>query len=330
MMELALAERSALAGGQPKDVASTAEGLAEPHAAPGDAEHFAAAPIALCVIDRQRRFQAVNLRMAELVSSSPEQLAGRFVSSLLADADTVLSAYFAKADAGGALGDLEIAWDGQRFQLSFAPLMDGACVRGLSVAAANISRRVRAEGRLRASRRRLQTIARQDHLTGLLNRRGLRQSLHQILRRGAAAGEQVGVVLVDIDHFKIYNDTFGHPAGDECLKKVAAVLDRVATSEAAVARYGGEEFALIVRGNQIAATCLAERCRQAVSDMAVLHPAAERRRVTISAGVAVLDLRATEDPVAILAPELMRSADRALYRAKRLGRDCVAVAAVAR
>ena len=329
MMELALAERSVSASDRRKDSEPTAGSPAGTGSAPGDAGLFAAAPVALCVVDRQRRIQAANQRMATLVSSSPEQLAGRFAASLLADSDTVLAAYFAKADAGAALNDLEIEWRGERFQLSFAPLMDGDYARGLSVAAANISRRVRAETSLRDSRRRLQSLARQDHLTGLLNRRGLRQSLHQMLRCGAMAGEQVAVVLVDIDHFKIYNDTFGHPAGDRCLKKVAEALDRAGTGDVAVARYGGEEFALVARGDRIAAAGLAERCRQAVSDMAVPHPAAQGGRVTISAGVAVLALRANKDPVAGLASELMRSADRALYRAKGLGRDCVAVASVA-
>ena len=328
-MELALAERLVSAGGHQKDIDPVAESLAKTDTVPGDGGLFMAAPVALCVIDRHRRFQAVNFRMAALASSSPEKLAGRFAASLLADADTVLSTCFAKADAGEALSDLEIEWRGERLQLSFAPLRDGGRVWGLSVAATNISRRVRAEKGLRLSRRRLQAVARQDHLTGLLNRRGLRQSLHETLRCGAAAGEQVAVMLADIDHFKIYNDTFGHPAGDQCLKRVAEALDRVGMGDVSVARYGGEEFALIVRGNQVAAARLAERCRQAVSDMAIPHPAAERGQVTISAGVAMLDLRANTDSVADLAAQLMRSADRALYRAKGLGRDCVAIASAA-
>ena len=323
MMKLAFAERSASARDWRKDE-PVAVSATEKGAGPGDAVLFAAAPVALCVVDRQRRIQAANQRMAELVSSSPENLAGRFAASLLADSDTVLSAYLAKADAREALNDLEIEWRGERFQLSFAPLMVGEDVRGLSVAAVNISRRARAETCLRRSRRRLQIVARQDHLTGLLNRRGLRQSLHETLRRGAAAGEQVAVVLLDIDHFKIYNDTYGHPAGDRCLKRVAEALRRLGTDEIAVARYGGEEFALVVRGNQVATVGLAERCRQAVRDLALFHPATKDERVTISAGVAMLELRANKRPVADLASELMRSADRALYRAKGLGRDCVA------
>lgn len=325
-MDLALAERSVLANDRHENLERTGEGLAGIDAELADAGLFAAAPVALCAIDRHRRFQAVNLRMAELLSSSPKRLAGRFAASFLADADTVLSAYFAKADAGEVLGDLEISWQRERFQLSFAPIMRDDHVRGLSVAAANISRRARAERSFRRSRRRLQLVARQDHLTGLLNRRGLRESLHQNLRHGVAAGDKVTAVLLDIDHFKIYNDTFGHPAGDECLKTVAEALRRIATDKVAVARYGGEEFALIVRGDQVAGAGLAERCRQAISDLAIAHPTAEGGRLTISAGVAMLDLRGNDDPVSALAPRLMRSADRSLYRAKAMGRDRIATA----
>ena len=328
-MELGVTERWDAADDRRNVSATRAQDRSTPGAAFASSSLFATAPIALCVIDRRRRFETVNIRMAALLETQPAELEGRFAASLFTDADTILSAYFAKADAGELLGDLDIAWRGNRFQLSFTALVDDERVCGLSVAATNISRRVRAEESLRLSRRRLQRIARQDHLTGLLNRRGLRQSLHRMLREGRAVGKEVALLLIDIDHFKLYNDTFGHPAGDACLMKIAAALDRVGSGDAAVARYGGEEFVLIANGDRIAAACLAERCRQAISELAISNPAAERGQVTVSVGVAVMDPDADEDSIAAQASILLRAADRALYRAKDRGRDCAAVAPAA-
>lgn len=295
-----------------------------------DACHFASAPVALCIINRQRRFEAVNLCMAELLGSQPDSLAGRFVASALADADTILSSCFAKADVGEPLADLDIAWQGRRFQLSFSALVEDGRVRALSVAAADISRRVRTEERLLKSRQRLLSVARQDHLTGLLNRRGLEVQLQRELRRACAAWGRVALLLVDIDHFKLYNDTFGHSAGDECLRAVAGELNRCGQGVAAVARYGGEEFALVVPdASSSVAAGLADRCRQAINELRLQHPAAERKHVTISIGVASLEVRDEAGAIGTQGFELLRAADESLYRAKRLGRDRISVAAIA-
>lgn len=297
---------------------------------PTEASHFARAPVALCVVNRQRRFEAVNMRMAALLGSQPESLVGRFAASAIADADTILSSCFAKADAGKPLADLDIAWEGRRFQLSFSALVENGRVSKLSVAAADISRRVQTEERLIKSRQRLLSLARQDHLTGLFNRRGLEMQLQRELRRASAARGRVALLLVDIDHFKLYNDSFGHSAGDECLRAVAGELNRCGQGVAAVARYGGEEFALVVPdASSSVAAGLADRCRQAINELRLRHPAAERKQVTISIGVASLEVRGEAGAIGTHALELLRAADESLYRAKRLGRDRISVAAIA-
>ena len=293
--------------------------------------YFAIAPIALCVIDRQRRFAAANERMAELAGCPADALAGRYAASLLADADTILSSCFAKADAGEQLRDFVVAWRGRRLQLSFSPLVEDGHVDGLCVAAADITRRVRTERRLQRSRRRLLSIAARDHLTGLLNRRGLEMRLRRELRRAGAASASVAVLLVDIDHFKLYNDRFGHPAGDKCLRAVSAALEECSRGTAAVARYGGEEFALVLPdASPRTAGELADRCRQAVNSLAVPHPATDRGQVTISIGVALIEGNAIAGSIVNHAAELLRASDESLYRAKRLGRDRISIASVTR
>ncbi|HET6523565.1 diguanylate cyclase [Sphingopyxis sp.] len=330
-MELALGAWSRAASERCGAPTSTPRRLAAGPSRSALPGYFAMAPIALCIIDRQRRFEAVNERMAELAGVAAGQLAGRFAASLLADADTILSSCFAKADAGEQLRNFIIPWQDRWLELSFSVLAENGQVQALCVAAADITRRVHTERRLLRSHRRLLSIATRDHLTGLLNRRGLEMRLRQELRRAGAARSRVAVLLVDIDHFKLYNDHFGHPAGDRCLRVVSAALEQCGLGAAAsVARYGGEEFALVVPdASPRAAAELADQCRRAVNSLAVPHPAADREKVTISVGVAVLDLGTVAGSVAAHAAELLRASDESLYRAKRSGRDRVSVASFA-
>lgn len=293
--------------------------------------YFGIAPVALCVIDRQRRFEAVNERMGELLETPAATLSGRFAASVLADADTLLSSIFAKADAGERLRDFEVAWRGRRLQLSFTALVRNARVGALCIAATDITRRVRTEELLLRSRRRLFAIATQDYLTGLLNRRGFETRLRRELRWARATGSRVAVLLVDIDHFKLYNDHFGHPAGDKCLRAVSAALEESSRGIAAFARYGGEEFALVVSdASPKNAADLADRCRRSVSSLALPHPASALGHVTISVGVAVLDVCAVGGAVAAQAAELLRVSDESLYCAKQSGRDQVSASVACR
>ncbi|HEY6941229.1 diguanylate cyclase [Dokdonella sp.] len=155
-----------------------------------------------------------------------------------------------------------------------------------------------------------------DALTGLANRRRLLETLE----RDPVRARPCALILVDVDHFKAYNDRHGHPAGDEALRAVARTLRDGMPADALVARYGGEEFACLLEGaDATTAVALAERIRAAVAARDIAVPGTKQvRRVTISAGVASAILAAAAD-----AHALLRNADIALYQAKREGRDRV-------
>lgn len=158
----------------------------------------------------------------------------------------------------------------------------------------------------------LSRAASTDDLSGLLNRRGFNQRLGVELRRATRSGRGVALVVGDLDRFKQINDEFGHPAGDEALRRVSAMLHECARESDTVARLGGEEFALVLPyTGRAGAQSMAERVRRMVRD----EFASENVDLTISFGIAVYpDDGDTQDL-------LMRSADSALYAAKALGRD---------
>jgi diguanylate cyclase (GGDEF)-like protein len=168
----------------------------------------------------------------------------------------------------------------------------------------------------------LSVLSQTDALTGLANRRAFDLRLAEEVSRAVRHGMALALLLVDVDHFKRYNDRHGHPAGDECLRRVAAVLrmhGRRPTD--LVARIGGEEFALLLPHEDAAgALALAERCVQAVDAAGIAHLASALGFVTVSAGVAVLGDGVCD------AASLLSAADAALYRAKERGRHCAMLA----
>ena len=165
---------------------------------------------------------------------------------------------------------------------------------------------------------RLLELSYKDALTGLANRRRLLESLEPGI--AIQGGSEQALIFVDVDHFKNYNDRFGHPAGDEALRCVANMMQVCVPAGALVARYGGEEFACLVPGaNTQQARALAEKIRAAVETCKVPLPGANTvNRVTISAGVACRTITSAAD-----AHTLLRDADIALYQAKGAGRNCV-------
>lgn len=160
-----------------------------------------------------------------------------------------------------------------------------------------------------------------DALTQLHNRGYFDRTLALELERAAATGSPLALLMVDIDHFKVVNDRWGHLAGDECLRQVAIALRNSACRAGdLVARYGGEEFGVVLAGTAAApALDLAERARRAVEALAV-HWRGEPVPLTISIGVAVREGAAA---AAVDPSEFVRQADTALYAAKRAGRNRV-------
>lgn len=174
---------------------------------------------------------------------------------------------------------------------------------------------------LAAANGRLRRIADLDGLTSVPNRRHFDHCLDAEWRRAERARQPLAVILIDVDHFKAFNDTYGHPAGDDCLQVIADVLSSgLQRGGELLARYGGEEFvALLPNVNEADALRTAERLRQRVAALGVSHcQAAESGQVTVSAGVAA------EVPTRGRKPhDLLTDADAALYSAKRAGRNRV-------
>jgi diguanylate cyclase (GGDEF)-like protein len=167
---------------------------------------------------------------------------------------------------------------------------------------------------------RIQDMAVRDGLTGLYNRRAFDEQLRHALGREDRQKGRLGLVLLDIDHFKKLNDTFGHPAGDAVLRHTAQVVEQHLRRADEAARFGGEEFALILPGtDEAGALRLAERVRGGVEKAQLVFEGA-RLSVTVSLGVAVWPSDGKDEET------LLGAADRALYAAKQSGRNRVAAA----
>ncbi len=164
----------------------------------------------------------------------------------------------------------------------------------------------------------LEQLSLQDALTGCVNRRGFDAAFERTLSQAARHRDWLGLLLVDVDHFKLFNDSLGHPAGDECLRRVAAELQRALRASDLLARYGGEEFAVLLPDTDEEGTrVIGERLRAAVEQLGIHHPMSPSGAlVTVSLGAASRQPAAVAD-----GPDLLAAADRALYAAKSAGRN---------
>jgi diguanylate cyclase (GGDEF)-like protein len=164
-----------------------------------------------------------------------------------------------------------------------------------------------------------QTKASRDSLTGLSNRRHFDERIAALWAAPAADAEPVAIIMIDIDHFKLYNDQYGHPAGDHCIKRVGnAITAALRKPDDLAVRFGGEEFVLVLPGTSIqGGVMIAERVRRAVEVMDIPHAASPTSAVvTVSLGV-------TAGPKTLSPDALLAMADQALYRAKHAGRNQV-------
>ncbi len=180
-----------------------------------------------------------------------------------------------------------------------------------------------ANERLAHANAKLQRLTLQDPLTGVANRRFLKRFIVREWRREHRHGHAVSLLMADIDFFKDYNDHYGHPLGDECLKRVAAALSRrLKRPTDILVRYGGEEFAaVLMEQGEAEAVEMAEGLRAVVAELGIPHQRSSVASVvTISIGVASVNARDSSFE------ELLARADRALYAAKTAGRNRVAVA----
>ena len=176
--------------------------------------------------------------------------------------------------------------------------------------------------------RHLDELASTDGLTGLANRHHFDAALRQDIRAAQREGRNVALMILDVDHFKSYNDHYGHPAGDACLAAIGHLLGtRMRRARDYAARLGGEEFAAVwFDASAEDAPRLAEELRRSVSTLGIVPAPGHGETVTASAGFVQIIRPTTETTADSIAADMMRTVDAALYRAKRSGRDRFVVA----
>jgi diguanylate cyclase (GGDEF)-like protein/PAS domain S-box-containing protein len=288
---------------------------------------------ALVMFDADGRLVLCNERYRELF---PRTAHLRIPGARFRD---ILRASIATGEQGGVAADEVEAWientveslrvpgeglielgGGRWLQTRVRTLADGGSLSVLSdVTAIRVAQR-----QLSELNRRLEALAMLDGLTGLMNRRAFDETIEAEFRDSVKGGAPLSLLLLDVDRFKAFNDRYGHPAGDACLRSVADILARTLLRPLdRAARYGGEEFAAILpQTPAVGAETVAEAVRRSVRAAAIPHADTNAGVVTISVGIATFPGTDAEGSV----PELIRSADAALYRAKAGGRDRVMVA----
>jgi diguanylate cyclase (GGDEF)-like protein len=189
--------------------------------------------------------------------------------------------------------------------------------RAFNAMAAQLSQR---ERELVATNDRLTVMASIDMLSGLANRRGFQSRLDFEWMKAQQYNSELSLLMIDVDHFKLYNDTYGHPEGDACLTRFGETLAGIAADTMGFAgRYGGEEFCLLLPNtDSLKALAIGETVRAAVLDLGIPHLTSSHRTVTVSIGVAATLPNDTQRP-----GDLIEAADAALYAAKHRGRNTV-------
>jgi diguanylate cyclase (GGDEF)-like protein len=210
-------------------------------------------------------------------------------------------------------GEWSVRAANSRLPAEFAPL-----ARAFDKMASQLSER---ERELIASNDRLTVMASIDMLSGLANRRGFQSRLDFDWAKAQQGNGELSLLMIDVDHFKLFNDTYGHPEGDACLSRIGETLAGLAAATAGfAARYGGEEFSLLLPSTDThRALEIGEMVRAAVQDLAIPHMTSNHQAVTVSVGVASLIPNQALNP-----NDLLEAADASLYVAKRSGRNTVA------
>lgn len=280
----------------------------------------------LTVTDATGHYTYVNEAMGRMLGFAPAALIGLRPCDIVCEDDRPIVAAAHAERKRGLAGTYTVRLrraDGQlvSVQIHSVPRSSGAYAGAVAVIT-DLSERLAVEARLHASQEqlaaanaRLTELSRTDPLTGLRNRAAFEERLSEEVARAVRYNLPLALLMIDIDQFKGFNDTFGHVAGDEVLRAVGALFHGESRQNDIVARYGGEEFAVILPSTDaMGALIMAERFRGAVANASW-----SLRAVTISVGAVAFGAAMSRD-------ELVGSADGALYWAKRHGRNRVALA----
>jgi len=267
----------------------------------------------------------VGLNEAEVLRRIDREIGIAYLQLALFGILTLLAAWFggeqlivepirALARTAGRIGrgDLEARPNADMLAAEFAPLASA-----LTDMAVKLGERDR---ELRTVNRHLETLASMDSLSGLANRRSFDARLEAEWQRAANLKRPIALMMIDVDHFKLFNDNYGHLEGDQCLRIIGEALATASSHKADfAARYGGEEFVLLLPDTDHAgAVEFANRLRATVASLTIPHRLAPRGHVTVSIGVACLTPGGEATP-----QTLIEAADAGLYAAKRHGRDMV-------
>jgi diguanylate cyclase (GGDEF)-like protein len=283
-------------------------------------------PIGLAIYDQRDRRVLHNRFLGQLVTGLDQQPRSPYADLLQLEREMGVKVDTAHAALQGSVGDSAtlLQYPGDRWiQGLMARNEDGLAI----VARTDVTELVRAEHLASQANEQLTLQSTTDGLTGITNRRRFDEVLGIEWLRAARNSSCMSLMIVDIDHFKRFNDHYGHVAGDECLRQVAALLQACARRAGEiVARYGGEEFVILLPGAGLAqAEDLARLCLDGIARIALPHassPTADH--VTFSIGIAHVFPSASGQPAA-----LVNAADTAMYRAKMGGRARYAVADLA-
>ena len=256
-------------------------------------------------------FTRLNGSWEQCLGFSPEELMARPFAELIHPEDIEPTFEVASSLREGSFEVVNFenryaTKDGSWRWLLWSARSDGQRIYAV---AKDITERKQREDEQSAQLARLEAIARTDELTGLPNRRALDEELRRELARSKRMGYQLSVAMLDIDHFKIYNDQHGHPAGDSLLRYASRAWRLAIRETDFIARYGGEEFVVLLPA------CPPGNAPEIIGRLRAATPGGQ----TVSGGIAVWD--GSES-----AESLLARADQALYAAKREGRDCVVAA----
>ena len=284
----------------------------------------------ITLIDATVRRTYVSPACMDLLGYQPEELVGQPSNSLVHPEDlawvddtlttpTLTGCSTARATYRAFRKDGSLVW----LESIGRRLPAGA---GYVVVTRDVSARMEMEHRLEEANRLLRGQAMQDPLTGLANRRHIDEALGIEFRRAQRLQLPLGIIILDIDCFKAFNDTYGHPAGDICIRAVADTIKAVLRRPTDLAgRYGGEEFAILLPNtDEVGVALTGERIRQSVQELGLRHSGCSFGIVTVSVGGAAI-----MPPVGTIGPAaFVEAADAALYAVKRSGRNGMRLASV--